>query len=287
MLICVGVLAYALHQELEGKFQSYATETCVTIILRALRVTSHLITLLNLLGLAVDHYFAIVRPLGYPILMSRRRANALIVVFWVLAGVLGLSDFYVPEPLFSYCDRALLVNYCERVFCSKYNSEYLLFALALLCFVMMSGAYAVIYVKLSQYHSLQMELRHNVRHNKRGLITSVIIVSIFVLCWLPYCLFEIVMIVSIQHSDNFFNTLKYLKIMSQIDLYLFDILLLNSILDAVVYSCRMKEVQQGYRNIMKKVRLRREAAEKGSKTDLRCSTQLMSLSAPGNTAFEA
>ena len=47
------------------------------------------VTLLNLMGMALDHFIAIIRPLHYPTLMSGRRANATIVAFWVVALVLG------------------------------------------------------------------------------------------------------------------------------------------------------------------------------------------------------
>ena len=249
-MICVAILLFVIHQESTLMFMSHSVEVCVTWLLRALRITSHLIALLNLLALALDHYFAIVKPLDYPILMSRKRANILIVGFWILACFLGASDLYVPGPLFSYCEGSLLVNYCERVLlCSQYNAEYLLFSTALLCFVLMSVIYASIYIQLCRYHQMQRELRNRVKQNRKGLITTIIILVIFMVCWLPYCLFEVVMIIYIRHSDDVLTSIKYFKIIYQIDFYLFDVLLLNSILDAIVYSLRMREVRQGYRNM--------------------------------------
>ena len=279
MLICVGILLYLAHQESSGYLSSQAQETCVTLLLRSLRITSHLITLLNLLGLALDHYFAIVKPLDYPRLMSRKRANCLIVGFWILACFLGLSDFYIPEPLFSYCNRDLLANYCERVFCSKYNGEYILFAMALLCFILMSIIYVTIYVQLKKYHNMQHEIRNQVKKNKKGLVTTIIILFIFIFCWMPYCLFEIIMILSIQFSNDFLKTLKYFKLINKVDFYLFDILLLNSILDAVIYSLRMREVQQGYKNIIKRCKKKRHLRDiSHSGSTSRLSTYMTSLS---------
>ena len=279
MLICIGILLYLAHQESSGLFASQAQETCIILLLRSLRITSHLITLLNLLGLALDHYFAIVKPLDYPILMSRKRANGLIVGLWILACLLGLSDFYIPKPLFSYCNSQLLANYCERVFCSKYNGEYILFAMALACFILMSIIYVTICVQLKKYHEMQQEIRNQVKRNKKGLVTTIIILIIFIFCWMPYCLFEIVMILSIQHSNDFFKTMKYFKLMNKLDFYLFDILLLNPILDAVIYSLRMREVQQGYRNIVRRCKKRRHLRDiSPSRSSGRISTYMTSLS---------
>ena len=279
MLICLGILCCVAHQESSGLFTSAAQDTCLTLMIRSLRITSHIITLLNLLGLALDHYFATVRPLDYPVLLSRKRANVLIIAFWILACFLGISDFYVPEPLFSYCTRDILVNYCERVFCSKYNGEYVLFALALVCFVLMSIIYVTIYVQLKRYHNMQLEIRNQVKKNKKGLVTTIIILCIFIFCWMPYCLFEIVMILSIQYSNDIFKILKYFKLMNIVDCYLFNILLLNSILDAVIYSLRMREVQQGYRNIMRRCRKRRQLRDLSvSGSSGRISTYMTSLS---------
>ncbi len=254
MLVSLGILSYVAHQESSSVFtlSSSPSETCITLILKSIRITSHVITLLNLLGLAFDHYIAIVKPLDYPSLMNRKRANILIITFWIVAFILGFSDFYIPEPIFSYCDRQAFVNYCEAVFCSMYNGEYVIFVMALICFIAMSVIYTTIYIQLHQYHKMQQEIRRQVKRNKRGLVTTLIILFVFCICWLPYCLFEITMIISIQFSTDFFKQLKYFKLMNQISLYLYDVLLMNSVLDAVIYSLRMKEVQQGYRNIVKK-----------------------------------
>ncbi len=254
MFISLTVVLYVGHQATVGSLikLSASTETCVTLTLRALRVTSHLITLLNLLGLAIDHYITFVQPLDYPTLLSRKRANSLIAGFWILACVLGLSDFYLPGPMFSYCDGDLIENYCERVLCSKYSEEYILFALALLCFVVMSVLYACIYQELKRSHPGRQMVRNNLAKNKKGLITTVIILLIFMVCWLPFCLFEITVILAIQLSNDFLATVEYFQIINKIDLYLFDLLLLNCILDAIVYSARMREVQQGYSNMMRR-----------------------------------
>ncbi len=257
ILVSTGVLTYLAHQGSSSRLalEHSPTSYCVIIILRCVRMTSHIIALLNLLGLAIDHYIGIVMPLQYPNLMNRGRANILIITCWITACILGFSKFYVPFPLFSYCNPDKMSNYCETVFCSPFNGEYIVFIMAVLCFIAMAFCYAKIYQALKKCQSNQSQITICVKKNHRGLITTTLIVIIFLLCWLPYCLFEIAMLISLQvYADDFFASLKYFKLISEIDYYLYDILLLNSILDPMVYAMRMKEIQKGYKQLTKTCR---------------------------------
>ena len=62
ILIGVRVLLGSLNiRPLSGSY----TEQCLFVCLRDIKMISHLISLFNLLGLGVDHYCAIVRPMMY------------------------------------------------------------------------------------------------------------------------------------------------------------------------------------------------------------------------------
>lgn len=70
---------------------------CIVPILRAIRMGAHIVTLFNLLGLALDHYYAIVRTLYYRFVMDTRKVTWGIVTMWLVSMVLGFSDFYMPS----------------------------------------------------------------------------------------------------------------------------------------------------------------------------------------------
>ena len=252
VMVSVGIMTYAGHQETGNSAgsETSAGHTCLTIALRCLRIASHIISLLNLSALAMDHYFAIIKPLNHR-MMTRGKTDVVIVTLWMSAVILGFSKFYVPYPLYSYCDPATMPNYCELVFCSKFQAEYILYALAIICFLLMSFCYAQIFRVLRKCHNFQTEIRTSVKKNRRGLITTLVILIIFLICWLPYCLFEVTMVILLHvHGDDFIMTLKYFKLMNDIDYYLFDLLLLNSILDPFIYAVRMAEIQKGYRRLI-------------------------------------
>ena len=251
VVVSVGIMAYVANQEIDARSpETSVGKTCLSIILQCFRVSSHIVSLFNLSALAMDHYFAIIKPLNHRNLMSRGKTDVVIVGLWLSAFVFGFSKFYVPYPLYSYCQETS-PNYCEIVFCSKFQAEYIMFAMAIICFLLMSFCYAQIFRVLRKCHQFQAEIRTSVKKNRRGLITTLVILIIFLLCWLPYCLFQVTMVILLNvYADNFFMTIKYFKLMNDIDYYLFDLLLLNSILDPFVYAVRMAEIQKGYKRLI-------------------------------------
>jgi hypothetical protein len=93
MLVAFCVLATNIELDPFGT----GSGPCFAVVRRGLQNSSHMISLLNLLGLAVDHYFAICRPLQYPTRWGAPRlVGTVIAVFWTVAGLLGASDMFFP-----------------------------------------------------------------------------------------------------------------------------------------------------------------------------------------------
>ena len=245
MITSLSLLFFISHAEMEMAIglQGESKDTCLFIFARNLRSTATIITLLNLVGLAFDHYIAIIRPLDHTFVMGRGRANAMISCFWVIAVLCGFADFYIPFPKYSFCEKNM--HFCESVFCNQFTGEYIMFAIALVSFVLMTSFYARIYLEIIRYQAFHNQHRANVRRNRRGLLTTFFIVLTFLICWLPYCLYEIVVLIDTAIHPG--KGLKYMKITAKIDFYLFDIILLNSIFDPLIYALRMREVQFGCR----------------------------------------
>ena len=246
VMMSVAMLLFIGHAEVEIMlgFTSGTKHTCFFVFARNFRHTANIISLLNLVGLALDHYFAIIRPLDHPLLLGRGRANAMIVAFWAIAILCGFSDFYIPFPKYSFCKPS--TNLCEAAFCNQFTGEYIVFGIALISFILMSSLYTRIYIEILRYQVFHNQHRANVRRNRRGLITTFFIVLTFLICWLPYSLFEVIVI--IDTAIHPFKYLTYHQTTARIDFYLFDVLLLNSICDPIIYAMRMREVQYGYRN---------------------------------------
>ena len=272
MLVSGSILMKVTHEEVSDPFRP---DQCLELLLRGLLMTSHTISLLNLVGLALDHYFAILKPLNYPTLMCRKHANIMIIVFWIVSFLCGFSDFIIPSQMFSYCSSEPK-NYCEVVWCTMYTEEYIVFGMAFVSILLMFILYATIFIQIRRYQSFQQQYRQNMKRNRRGLVTTIVIVFTFMVTWLPYCLFEVsVVIISKRYPEKI---MEYLSLTKTYDSYLYNILLLNSLFDPIIYAMRMGEVQKGYRNIFAPCRKRRRRFGHGQPFDRRFGSSHASMS---------
>ncbi len=151
---------------------------CLKMTLHALRMTSHIISLLNLFGLALDHYIALVKPLLYPVFMSSRHARTMIAIFWALAFICGFSDFFIPA---SYCHRNRTVNFskCMPAFCTAYDSEYLMFGITFLLCVVMTGIYTKVFAVIWSHRKFRNRYQKISTKSRRGLVTTLLILGTF------------------------------------------------------------------------------------------------------------
>ena len=218
---------------------------CAFMIIKALNSTGLNVTLLNLMGMALDHYMAILKPLHYPSLMNKRRANIAIIVFWLVALVCGFSDFLSGYN--SYHKYSHKYNYCEFIWRSSYNEEYIIFAVALLCCLVMTVAYVRIFITIRRRHTMLSIHSNDMRKNQKALYTTLLILGTFMLCWLPTVIFQLTMIIQVNYNRK--AIIQNQAILAEVDRYLFTILLINTLLDPIIYAIRMREVRFGYRKM--------------------------------------
>ena len=70
-------------------------------------------SLLNLLAIAFDHYFAIVKPLHYKSIMSRGRTNIVILLIWLLSMTVGSLE--IIAAIFANVPKEWKSDYLYRV----------------------------------------------------------------------------------------------------------------------------------------------------------------------------
>ena len=250
---------------------SYFCSTCLTfddcakIGLDSLRISAHLTSLLNMAGLGVDHYWAIIDPLSHQCNIPRVKINVAIVLFWIIGLLGGFSNYFIPAPFYSFCGSNLtsslmdpVASYCVRVSCSIYENEYLLFSVVIIMVFVMAFLYLRIYTKLNKLRHVQqvrliryskkqvMGNSHNVcrRRNFRGLVTTQILLLTFVICCLPYCSLHIIN--NILLSLEWIRWQTALSITLSTDPILYNLLLINCLFNPLIYAMRMKEVRHGY-----------------------------------------
>lgn len=214
----------------------------------SLNVTAHLISLLNLFAMAQDHYVAIMKPLHYNQIMTSSRVKLMIVALWGIAILGGFSNFYAglekPPELEKF-------NMCERALYSNYQAEYLLILLTVLCFLGITVIYITLYSKIKAMDKFPVAvMSKNKMHNKKALVTTLLIIGTFGICWLPDMFFELAMIIQVHVDAS--KVKDFLVVFVQANNYLYILLLCNSLFDPIIYAIRLKEVQLGYISFLSK-----------------------------------
>ena len=246
-----------------GPEKERLTSRCIYVVIKALNTTALNSTLLNLMGMAIDHFLAIVKPLHYPTLMNKQRASIIISIFWCIAILCGFSDFMSGYPKFPRFARRY--NYCEFIHLTKYQDEYPMFAIALLCATVMTVTYVNILTVISRRHHGMGFHQDSAVRNKKAVITTLLILGTFVFCWLPMCLFQLIMIIQVKVDPEPIK--RWWPILSKADMYLFDLLMLNAICDPIIYAVRTREIRSAYHRLFHQKCLRRKHYNNGEATN--------------------
>jgi hypothetical protein len=221
---------------------------CGVVILKALNTTSLLVTLFSLLGMSVDAYIAILHPSYYMSKTNVLRSFLFVILLWVVAFICGFFDLIFSSYGFVAKGMRKKYNYCEFTYVSLYQEEYIMFATALLCMVSMSYLYCRIYtfVKAKSWPGLQRDGRQ--RHSNRErkvLLTTIIILVTFFVCFVPMCAFNISLVVLSQVAEE--TLYEHMNGLREAEKLLLNLFLLNGVIDPIIYTVRIPEVQQSYR----------------------------------------
>ena len=222
----------------DGPEQERLTSMCAFLFIKALNTTGLNINLMNLMLLAIDHYMAIMRPLQYPIIMRRSKVLYAIVSIWVTSLILGLSDFFSAIGN----DKWEMFNYCEKVRATTYQEEFTVFAIAPVCLGVIVYIYMRIYVKVHRHRipgNSGLSEREATRHTK-ALITTLLNIGAFLVSWLPLCVFQITLIVMARTSPRI--VMGAHAALMQATYHLYNLLIMHTIADPIIYTVRMKEV---------------------------------------------
>ena len=149
VLFCATVLLHIVNKILNplyypgfGPPDKRLVSRCAYTIIKSLNTTALNVNLLNLMGMAIEHYIAILKPLHYTRLLSRKRFTLMILLLWFIALVFGFSDFmYVFKDWKDWHMFKDKFNLCEFVYVSEYHEEYTVLATAFLCLVIMLYVY--------------------------------------------------------------------------------------------------------------------------------------------------
>ena len=85
MLHIINKVINPLYYPAHGPYGKRVQSRCAYFVIKCLNTAAINMTLLNLTGMAIDHYVAILRPHHYPRILSKRRYIIMILMFWTIA----------------------------------------------------------------------------------------------------------------------------------------------------------------------------------------------------------
>ena len=153
---------------------------------------SFVVSTQNLIRIAVDRFGAVVFPLRSPLIRSKL-CPFFILATWIFAIVFNLPDLLtfelVEHPKGTWCVRRWKRVFAES---SSFASSLLAYNIAFtyIPVLLLVILYSIIFVKLkTQAHPGEQSTNNQQqrkRRNRNVLQMSIVIVKVFVLCWLPF-----------------------------------------------------------------------------------------------------
>ena len=147
----------------------------------------------NLILIAVDRFGAVVFPLRSPLIRSKL-CPFFILATWIFAIVYRISPDLLTVELVEYPEGACCVRRGKKVFGESSSFASWLLAYNILFtyipVLLLIILYSIIFIKLkTQAHPGEQSTNNQQqrkRRNRNVLRMSIAIVTVFVLCWLPY-----------------------------------------------------------------------------------------------------
>ena len=206
-----------------------------------------LASLINLLAMAIDQYVAILNPMHYHEIMSRFRGNLMLFLIWIISFVGGLIDFIVGAAIGGENGE----DFCLRIYTDKFESQIVLLGLIIPELFVLIFLYSCIFLEVKKLLGRGHALHQDDLHNKKAIITTLLIIGTFMFCWVPNSVYQITMYVMIQTDPE--RVTREINTYVLIHTILWILMVSNSLCDPIIYALRLREVQRGYNRMLIKV----------------------------------
>lgn len=246
---------------------------CVAIGLHVMRFSGYNGILLSLAALATDLYIAIMYPLNYSTLMRKDRVNFIIGSIFFTAVMFGSCPFYIPLINTDKVPFSNKMNYCNILWHSHIKSNFATFGIILVSVIIICVVYITVFYQIRNFHKNGVHCIHhtnkhipfnnnhghvatkkrevirgssngsNFKKNQRGLTTTLVLLFVFLCCFLPSFVMEIYLMVY-GHGQT-----EILRRYMQLTLIFMDLPLICSALDPLLYSYRLKDIKLSYLKI--------------------------------------
>ena len=184
--------------------------------------------------LAVDQYVAVIYPLHYTVYFTERRTKIIIILFWFLSLAFSLTHNFIMK-----CSWPLGNG-------GYYNLPWAAVILSVVVFIII--VMLVLYTKLVRTILNVKTITYTCRcrshriPNKKALLTVVLLISTYILFYLPLqCFLLLIALGGLTKSDLMLFTPLFLWMMP------------NAVCDPLIYSLRMGGVKRGYKIVFRQL----------------------------------
>ena len=228
----------------------HLSTNCVEVANQAFLDFALLAILMNLLAMGIDHYIAILKPMQYHQIMSNFRGNMIIVLIWIISLFGGFLDIIVGGFKETKSDKSD-EEFCSKVYRDDFQAMLIIFGLVLLELLVLGYIYLRIFCEVQRLLKRGATLHQDYMHNKKAIITTLLIIGTFMVCLVPNSLFQLIVYILI-HTDReaLMNSLHAILFIHNA---LWVLMLSNSICDPIIYALRLQDVQRGYKRMLSKL----------------------------------
>ncbi|XP_061574182.1 adrenocorticotropic hormone receptor [Cololabis saira] len=220
------VLADAGHLEKRGP-----SETKLDDVMDSLLCMSFVGSIFSFLAIATDRYITIFHALRYHNIMTMQRAGAILAVIWTTCGVLAV----------------LMVRFYDFKFIIICFTVFFVISLATICFLyvymfMLARIHARSIAALPAGGGGKRRRQRSWANNIRGALTLTILFGAFVVCWAPFFLhLVIIMVCPTNPYCECYRSLFQLHMV---------LLISHALIDPAIYAFRSAELRHTFRKML-------------------------------------
>ncbi|XP_076441896.1 uncharacterized protein LOC143280955 [Babylonia areolata] len=164
------------------------------------------ISILSLLGVAVERFVAVKNPFLYQRVMTKKRALLVVTLTWIIAiffGLIPLMGWHLGSEGFEFCAFSVVIDLRYLVYLNFFGMTVPLLLVMLVIYIY------IFYIIRKQWQQTryQMQLfKRNLRQHKRevrGAKGLAYVIILFTVCWFPVHIMNCITVFAPQNSAPF------------------------------------------------------------------------------------
>jgi hypothetical protein len=216
---------------------------CAFNLASRFHVVGHISTILTIMAMAVDHYVAIICPLKYQIILTKKRVIGCLIVIWLFSVTISSIKIIIGVIMSINNGDKLNTMICSDQYVdTRFYFQYELYFETIVII-------ASILIMFFVYIRILFEIRRSVaftrdmvgqnqsgdlRRNKRVITTTMLVLGTFVTAWVPF--------VVAQYNELLTDGFDYR--LALISNYLFKAMPgVNTLCDPVIYAIRLIKIR--------------------------------------------